>query len=231
MRSAAFALAAVLLVGFAGAASGGSTAAPGGGARTITVTGTGIVSAVPNRAQFSFGVTSVAKTATQALAGNAADMQKVIAALKSAGIAAKDLQTQNVSLDPRYSDNGDEILGYTATNSVSARVSSLGRAGQIIDAAVGAGANQVSGPSLTRSDSAGLYRQALRAAVENARLKARSAAAGAHVRLGRIRSIVEGSAAPQPVPFAAAPKAADSTPIEAGTQLIEADVTVEFAIA
>ena len=230
MKVAAATLCAVLVVALAGAASGSTVAAPAA-SRTITVTGTGTASAVPTRAQFSFGVTTVAKTATAALAANAAAMQKVIAALKAAGVAAKDIQTQTVSLDPRYSESGDEIIGYTASNSVAATLRELARAGAIVDAAVAAGANQVSGPSLTRGDTNALYRLALRAAIANAVLKARAIAAAGHARIGAIRTVTESSAGP-PVAAAAAPKTApgQATPIEPGTQVIEADVVVAFAI-
>src|SRR5437764_1792866 len=146
VKLAALGVSALALVAFVGGASGRPAAPPEVGARTITVTGTGTVSAVPDRTEFSFGVSTAAKTATQALASNAAEMRKVIDALKGAGIPAANIQTQTVSLSPRYSESGDEILGYTATNSVSANISALDRAGQIIDAAVGAGATQVSGP-------------------------------------------------------------------------------------
>src|SRR5207253_881492 len=108
MKAALPLLLASLLVGLTGAASAESAAVPAAGLRTITVTGSGTITAVPTRAQFSFGVTSVGKTASQALAANAAAMQKVIAALKDAGIAAEDIQTQAVSLEPRYSESGDE---------------------------------------------------------------------------------------------------------------------------
>src|SRR5436190_12736468 len=87
--------------------------------REITVGGTGSVRAVPNRAQFSFGVTTQGTTAAQAIDVNAGLARKVIAALKAGGVASDDLQTEAVSLEPRYSDDG-AIVGYTATNSVSA---------------------------------------------------------------------------------------------------------------
>src|SRR5262245_50259347 len=125
VKLAALGASALLLVAFVGGASGQPAATPSAGARTITVTGTGTVSATPDRAEFAFGVSTAARTATQALASNAADMQKVIAALKAAGVPAASIQTQTVSLDPRYSQDGDEILGYNATNSVSARISAL----------------------------------------------------------------------------------------------------------
>ena len=74
---------------------------------------------MPDRAQVSFGVSTDAKTASAALRANAAEMTKVIAAVKAQGIAAADIRTELVSLSPRYSPNGEAVVGYTATNSVS----------------------------------------------------------------------------------------------------------------
>jgi len=232
IRVAALAAAIIAVAALAGAGrtdeAGGAPLAAGA-ARTITVSGNGAATAVPDRAAFSFGVTSQGKTASQALAANSAEMRKVIAALKGAGVAAADIQTAAVSLSPRYSQDGETILGYTASNSVSATVRGLERAGAIIDAAVDAGANQVFGPSFTRSDESALYRRALRAAVADARAKALVLAAAGRVRLGPVRSLVEGSAGPIPVSDRPA-KAAEATPIEPGTQTIQAAVTVEFAL-
>lgn len=198
-------------------------------ARTVTVNGSGSVEATPDRAQFSFGVTTQAATASGALDANAVLARRVIAALKGAGMAAADVQTQAVTLSPRL-DDGGAIVGYTATNSVSATVRDLGRAGEIVDAAVGAGANEVLGPSLTRGDQGALYRTALRAAVADATAKADAIAKASGQQLGAIRSVVEGASA-VPLPMAAAADAAQATPIEPGTQEIQANVTVTFALA
>ena len=187
--------------------------------------------AVPDRAQFSFGVTTQGTTAVQALAANASLARKVIAALKATGVPASDIRTDSVQLSPNVSDDGSTIVGYSATNSVSATLRELGKAGSVVDAAVEAGANQVSGPSLVRSDQNALYRSALRAAVANARAKAQALALASGVSLGSVQNVVEGSAAPPPVPLEkASGDMAASTPIEPGTQTIEADVTVEFAV-
>ncbi len=222
----AVAVSAVLVVAGPGR-PGQAGAAATSSARTLTVTSTGSATAVPDRAAFSFGVTSQAKTAAGALAANGVEMRKVIAALKGAGVLAKDLQTESVSLSPRYSGNGEDIVGYTASNTVNAEIKGIGRVGSVIDVAVKAGANQVFGPSFTVSEQASLYRRALRTAVAAARVKAASLAGAAHVRLGPVRTIVESSSSPVPI---AEKAAADATPIEAGTQSIEASVTVEFAI-
>src|SRR5262245_41963639 len=115
----ALTVAAVLVLAGPGR-TGESQAAGTATTRSLTVTSSGTATAVPDRAAFSFGVTSQAKTASGALAANGAEMRKVIAALKSAGVAAKDIQTASVSLSPRYSPNGEDIVGYTASNTVSA---------------------------------------------------------------------------------------------------------------
>jgi uncharacterized protein YggE len=230
-RIAAVAAAVGLVVALSGLgrpdrASGRPTATQS--TRTITVSGTGSVRTVPDRAQFSFGVTTQGGTAARALAANVALARKLIAALEAAGVAEGDIQTESVSLSPTFSDDGRTLVGYTAGNSVSVTVRELGKAGSIVDAAVDAGANQVSGPSLVRSDQETLYRTALREAVANARAKAEALAGASGVSVGSIRSVVEGSAAVPLEPVARADTA--STPIEPGTQTIQADVTVEFAV-
>ena len=96
---------------------------------SIVVTGNGSVATVPDRAQLSFGVSTDAKTASAALRANAAEMTKVIAAIKAQGIAAADIRTELVSLSPRYSQNGETVVGYTATNSVSATLRNLDKVG------------------------------------------------------------------------------------------------------
>lgn len=221
---------AVLAVLVAGAtrAGGALSAAP---QHSIVVAGQGTVSARPDRAQLSFGVSSDAKSASAALRANAAEMTKVIAALKSQGIAAADLRTDLVSLSPRYSQNGETVVGYTATNSVTATVRNLAKIGAIIDAAVDAGANQVSGPNLVRSSAASLYRAALRGAIADARGKARTIAAASGLHIRRITDVSESSAAPSPTPLAAKASADVSTPVETGSTLVEATVTVTFAVA
>ena len=123
------------------------------------------------------------------------------------------------------------VQGYVAQNSVSATIAELAQAGAVIDAAVAAGANQVYGPSLSRGDQAELYRRALRAALDDARADAQVLAAAANVSLGRVTAVVEGGA-PQPLPYAAdQARAAESTPVEPGTQQVTATVTVTFSVS
>jgi hypothetical protein len=165
------------------------------------------------------------------MAQNSAAMKKVIDALKRAGVAAKDLQTQYVSLDPRYDNEGREILGYNASNSVSAIVRDLAQVGPVIDAGIGAGANNVSGPSLSREDRDKLYREALEKAVADARAKADVLARAAGVTVGAVQSMTESpqGGGPMPIAFGAMRAAAD-TPIETGTTQITAGVRVVFTL-
>jgi uncharacterized protein len=199
-------------------------------AKTITVTGNGSVTTVPDRASFSFTVDSRAATAKAALAQNADAAAAVIAALKNAGVASRDLQTGQVSLSPQQSDDGTTVVGYVASNSVNA-ATALAKAGALVDAAVGAGATGVSGPSFTRSDADALYGDALKTAVANAGDKAKTLAAASGLTLGGVQTIVEGSQA-QPVVYSAG-KAMDAaaTPIEPGSQSIDASVTVTYAVS
>ncbi len=226
MRAIA-ALGVVLAALVAGAGAGAQAPLRG---HAIVVTGQGSVRTVPDRAQLSLGVSTDARTAAAALRANGTEVAKVIAAVKAQGLAAADIQTEQVSLSVRYGDRGDAILGYTATNSVSVVVRTLAKVGGVIDAAVDAGANQVSGPNLVRSDQSALYRQALRAAIANARAKAQTIAKAAGLTLRRITDVTE-SGGPVPLPVDAKTAAPSvGTPIEPGTQLVQATLTVTFAV-
>jgi uncharacterized protein YggE len=222
---AAAALAGVAQPHFAHTAAGAAATS-----RTITVTGSGRTTVVPDRASFQFGVDTRADTAKDALSRNAAAASAVIAALKAAGVSSDDLQTVGVSLSTRTTPDGNTIVGYTASNSVSAEVS-LARAGGLVDAAVSAGADSVSGPSLDSSDRDALYRDALRKAVADAQANAQVLASAAGLQLGAVQTVQEG-ASPQPLPYASSPAydAAASEPIEPGTQEIDATVTVTYSV-
>jgi len=225
IRIAALVIVAAAVVAFAGVGrpdfAGGASSPVGG----ITVTGTGTVQSVPNQAQFSLGVQTDGPTAREALAANSEQMRRILAALFAAGVAKGDVQTQDVSVSRSYPDNG-----YTADNSVSVTLHDLAKAGSIIDVASNAGANNVYGPTLTRSDQDGLQAKALRVAVDNARGKARILAKAAGVQLGSVTAITEGGDVPMPVYAAELAKRAPSAPIEPGKQQTQATVRVTFAI-
>jgi uncharacterized protein len=192
---------------------------------TITVNGVGKVEDVPDEAGMTFGVESRGATAKAAIAANAAAMEKLIASLRQAG--AREIATQWVSVYPVTREDGTSISGYSASNSVSATIG-VGRAGDLIDAASDAGANTISGPGLSSSDSERLYRQALGAAVEDARERAEVLARAAGRTLGEISSISEASDLAIPYAEWAALDAAASTPIVPGEQETSAMVSVTF---
>ena len=217
----------VALAGVGRPEKAGGASKPDGG---ITVTGTGTVKTVPDQAQFSLAVQSDGATASEALAANSQRTRGVLVAVRKAGVARGDIQTQEVSVSASYDNNG-HVDGYTARNSVSVQIHPIAEAGAVLEAATKAGVNDVYGPTLSRSDQEKLEGEALRSAVENARAKGEALAAAADAHLGRVTAITEVSNA-APEPYFAALSASDSAraPIERGTQQIHASVTVTFAI-
>ena len=209
----------------------------------LTVTAEGKTARVPDLAVFNAGVTSQGRTAGEALSANSADMNRVIGALKRAGIADKDIQTSQISLNPIYGQpvtqpggmviQEPRIVGYQATNTVSIRSRDIKNFGKVLDALVAAGANQVSGPSFQLADPSSANDEARVSAVRTARARADLYARAAGLRVVRIVSISEsgGYAPPQPM-YARAMKAdAESTPISAGEVEASVSVVVQFELA
>ena len=229
-RIAVVAVAGVAAVAFAGVLqpSGAQGQAGEETSGRITAVGTGAANVTPDRASFAFGTVSQARTAAAALAASSQGVERVISGLRNAGVARADIQTADVTLSPRMNDSGEAIVGYTASNTVTAVIRRLGDAGAVIDAAVGAGANQVYGPNLLASDQDAAHRNALRAAVTSARGKAEALASAAGLTLGRITAVSE-SGGPMPLPAAGGTRDT-AAPIEPGTQRIEAMVSVTFVV-
>lgn len=190
--------------------------------KTISVTGNGTIGTVPDRAAFSFTVTTQADTAKAALAKNGAAADAVAAALQGAKV-----QTSDVMLQPQMNDAGTAVLGYTASTTVTAE-SELAKAGPLVDAAVDAGATGVSGPAWSRSDYNALYRQALQNAVADAKAKAQALADSGGLTLGSITTMTEGGGV-QPLPYAMAASDGGVAKLEPGTQTVGASVSVTFA--
>ena len=223
----------VLLVAaaIAGVAQPSKVGAANESSTTITVTGNGSVNATPDKASFNFGVQVNAATAGEALSKDSQQAKAIVDALKNAGIPASDIQTSSVSLWPRTSDDGQTIVGYQASNSVSVSTS-IDKAGALVDAAVGAGANNVDGPSLSVGDQSSYYAQALKLAVADAKTQAQAIADAAGLTLGGIKHITNNGSTPGPIPYyemRAAAVGKVATPIEAGSQQISATVTVTYS--
>ena len=231
MRIAALVVVAAAVVAFAGVGrpeSAGGAEKPAGG---ITVTGVGTVTSVPDEASFTIGVHTQGPTAREALAANSAQMRRVIDAVKSAGVEKGDIKTQDVSVSADYAEEG-RIERYSAGNSVLVTIRDLSKAGAVLDAASNAGANEVYGPMLSRSDEDAQQAEALRDAVTDARKKAEALADAAGIRLGRVTAVTEGFAGgPEPYYASDARLKAEAAPIEPGTQDTQATATVTFAIA
>jgi uncharacterized protein YggE len=196
----------------------------------ITVTGTETVEVAPDVAEWSFGVHTRAASARTALSANAARIRRVVAALRAAGVARDEIRTEYVSLYPDVREGGD-VVGYFANSSVHAMVGRIARSGAVVDAAVRAGANEVSGPLMTRSNRDELHREALNAAYDAARVKAESLARKLGVSLGAPTAVVEsGAGGPEPL-YGERLASGDAMEIEPGKTDITATVTVTFAIA
>jgi uncharacterized protein len=218
-------------VAFAGVGRPDTARGSAPGTRSVTVTGTASVEAVPNRAGFSAGVTSNAATARAALAANASKAARIIQALRSAGVAKGDLQTQDVSVSPRWNEHGEQD-GFSAHSSLQVNVRDVGQAGRLIDAAVAAGASETSGPSFDRGDRDALYRSALKEAFAEARLKAATLAGEAGASLGRVLRIEEAQPSHLvPYELRAVELDAAPTPVEPGKQEVHATVAVTFNLA
>ena len=208
--------------------------------RTIRVSGMGEARARPDAARLTFAVETFAPTAREAGQQNAATMEQVVAALVAAGVPRSDVETSNYTVFPEYvhdpaQPQAERIRGYRATNQVTLRTTQLPRVGELIDTALGAGANRVDGVMFELRDADAAQAEATRNAVERARATAQTMASALGVRLGPVldASTGVGPIMPRPMPMArmqAMDVAATSTPIEPGEQTIRADVTLIFAI-
>lgn len=203
--------------------------------RTISVSGSGEAMAVPDTALVTAGVLTEAADAKTALAGNSKAVAELFAALKSFGIAERDMQTRSFNVAPRYDrperGEANRIVGYQVSNQVAVRVRDLDGLGVLLDRLIGAGANQMNGIQFYVDDTDALMDDARRKAVADARRKADLYADEAGVRIKRVVSISEhGAQAPQPMFRAMAADRAESVPVARGEQTISASVSVVYEI-
>lgn len=203
-------------------------------AHTITVSGTGKVTVVPDVARVNLGVTLSKPTVKAARDGAATSMTAIIAALKALGIADADIQTSGLNLSPQYATGSStKIVGYTISEQLQVTVRDLDKAGDVVDTATAKGATDVNGIWFEISDPARAQNDARAAAVTAARSSAQALAGAANVSLGSVISISD--ATPTFVGYypnfgakdTAAPAA---TPVQPGTQDVMATVTVIFEI-
>ena len=238
MRRTAFGVAAAALLPATLAAQTTAAPAPALQGARLDVVATGEVTRVPDIARISAGVVSQAPTASAALAANAAQMARVLAALRRAGIAERDIQTNAVSLSPtyRYADNQPPVLtGYGASNRVTIRFREIARAGAILDTLVREGANQIAGPSLEVERPQPALDEARVLAVRLARARADIYARAAGLQVARILLISENGGdyrppVPEPVAMMARGVADVQTKIVPGEQTLAVTVSVSFEL-
>jgi uncharacterized protein YggE len=206
----------------------------------ITVGGMADVEGTPDTLRLDLSVVVTAPSVSEALAKANGSADAVQKSLLASGVAKKDLQTSglNISPDYAYSNNGTPRLkGYQVSESVSAKLRDLGRAGDAIGKAVGAGGNavRVNGISLDLEDTGALVSAARDKAFAEARAKAQQYAKAAGRTLGDVLSIAENVANPSPIPMpyaaaAGAPVDMAKVPIQPGSQAVSVTVTVVFAM-
>ncbi|AYG94052.1 SIMPL domain-containing protein [Brevundimonas naejangsanensis] len=199
----------------------------------------GEVKVAPDQATINFGVVTEAATAQAAMAQNAQQMTRVVAALRRAGIAERDIQTSGLNLSAQYDYQQNEppkLRGYQASNRVTVTINDLAKVGTTADAVVAAGVNQIDGIGFGLKDPKAAEDQARLLAVRALQDKARLYAQALGVQLGQVRSLTEGGGyapePPRPVAMYArvAMDSAASTPVSAGELTVRIDISGTYDI-
>ncbi|QKW56035.1 SIMPL domain-containing protein [Stenotrophomonas sp. NA06056] len=193
---------------------------------------------VPDVATLSAGVVTQAADGNSAMRQNAQQMDKVLAAIKAAGIAERDVQTSGVSLNPqyRYADNeAPKITGYQASNTVSLKVRDIAKLGKVLDALAAQGANQINGPQFEIDQPEPVYDEARLAALKKAQARAQTYAKSLGLQVRRIVSISENSGGgfrpPMMMRSMAAGAAMDkATPVAPGESTVSVNLDVVFEL-
>ena len=214
----------------------GARSDPAFATTTLNLTAEGHVDVTPDQATITLGVQTRSAGAAAAMAQNAGRMNAVMAALRGAGIAAKDIRTSNLSLGPQYDyppNQPAHLNGYQASNDVSVTVEDLDRLGPAIDAVTSAGANQVNGIAFGLKSSRVAEDAARIEAVKALKAKAELYAAASGYHIVRLVNLSEGGGeAYQPVrPMAAARSVVQGVPVSSGQLTVRAEVSAVFELA
>ncbi|MGB3501363.1 MAG: SIMPL domain-containing protein [Mesorhizobium sp.] len=206
----------------------------------IVVSGEGEASVAPDMAVLQLGVTQQAATAREALDASNKAMADIIALMKAEGVADRDLQTANFSVNPVYSypkqdapDQTPKIVGYQVSNTLTVRVRDLAKVGPVLDKSVTSGVNQGGSITFTNDDPAATVTQARTRAVKDAMAKAQTLAEAAGVSLGKIIEITEQTSTPQPMPMAMKSRdavQASAVPVQGGENAYNVTVNVTFEL-
>lgn len=198
-------------------------------AGTIRVAGRAHHEVAPDLATITLGIHDRARTARDATTANNEHMARLVAALRTHGIAERDIQTSNFSVSEDYNLRG-VINGFVVTNLVTIEVTELARTGEVLDAAVSAGANQIHGVSFGLADPDGSEEAALQRAMKDARARGEVLARSADGELGDVIGIDTVSAPYfQPRVYGAMAEGA-AVPISPGMLASDVEVTVVFAL-
>lgn len=205
-------------------------------ATTLDLSAVGEVKLAPDMASITMGVDTTAPTAAEALRANAARMSQVVAALKAAGLPARDIQTSQLSLSPQYANEANRpqrLTGYQASNQVDVAVNDLSKLGRVVDAVVAAGADNIGQLSFGLANPGAAENAARVAAVKALEDKAALYAQATGYRVGRLVNLSEGGGyrpgPPMPM-MAMAVRSNESTPVEAGEVRVRVDITGEFEL-
>lgn len=203
----------------------------------LNVSAQGEAKRVPDIATISTGVVTRAPDANAAMRANAEQMAKVVAAIKAAGIADKDVQTSGINLNPTYQYRENQppsITGYEANNTVSMIVRDIPKLGKILDSLAAVGANQINGPSFDVDKKDEALDEARRKAVESAQARAQMYAKTLGMKVRRIVSISETGRFSPPVPMMrmqmAKAEAAADTSISPGENTLSINLDVVFEL-
>ncbi len=202
---------------------------------TVTVTGSGSAKGTPDTVSFQIGVSTVAQSATSALSENNSRIRNLVASLRANGVTKSDLQTSGLNVYANY-DNRGTISGFTAANNLDVTMHSINRAGTAIDAAAQAAGKgvQLNGLSFSISNESQLLKKARTAAMHDAFLEASQIARAGNTRIGSIIRITdEENVSSPPViykTFAPTASGLSAVPIEAGSQAVNVQVTVVYAL-
>jgi uncharacterized protein len=200
--------------------------------KLVTVTGQGTMSVAPDTAMIRIGVTSQGKTAKDASDSNAKQMTAVMTAIKNSGIAERDIRTSRLSLQPQYENKSGttRLLGFRVTNQLTVTIRNIATLPAILDRAIAAGANEMSGIEFVVSEQSKLLDQARDAAIADAHRKATLYAKAAGAKLGRVVAIIEQGASAPPRPLAAMRAGAAAVPVAPGEQQLRATVSVSYEL-
>jgi uncharacterized protein len=207
--------------------------------RTMVVNGTGTVNLTPDIAYINLGVHTEKPTAADAVAENSTQTQQVIDALKSAGVDAKDIQTTNFSIYPntQYDPQTNQKIGtsYAVDNSVNVTVRKLSSLGDLLDAVVKVGANNVNSVQFDVADKSQALKQARAQAVKDAQTQAQELATEAGLSLGAVQSISFVNNIPLPMmdtfgKGGGGAVAAASVPVQAGQLTLTVNVDIMYEL-